>query len=299
VENPRRRAFRSRLLFIPLRIVATCGRILPLPVGRAIGVVLGHLAWHLAHSHRRIALQNIELAFPEWSARRHRSTIRSMFHHLGQSLMEILWLPNLNDSKRERTTVVEGLAPILERVKRGRGTVVFTAHCGNWEWVAYVAGMLGLNVTVLQRERSEAGVALFLTRLRSRAGVHTIDRGSTAAARAMMATIKRGGLLCFLIDQNIRTESVKVPFFGRPALTPIGPAKLAIRTGAAVVSCFIERRDGKQHVRFNEPMETRRDDDPVALTALMTRDIEDQIRRVPEQWVWMHQRWRERPEWEV
>jgi lauroyl/myristoyl acyltransferase len=65
------------------------------------------------------------------------------------------------------------------------------------------------------------------------------------------------------------------------------------------VSCFIERRGGKQYLRFNEPMETRRDDDPVALTALMTADIEEQIRRVPEQWVWMHRRWRERPEWEV
>ncbi len=300
MASPKRRAFRSRLLFIPLRSIAIVGRILPLSIARAIGVVLGHLAWHLAPRYRRVALENIALAFPEWTTRRHRSTIRRMFHHLGQSLMEIVWLPNLNDVTPERTTVFEGhFDRILELAKRGRGTVVFTGHCGNWEWLAYAAGTLGLDVTVLQRERSEAGVARFLMQMRSRAGVHTIDRGSTAAARAMMTTIKRGGFLCFLIDQNIRTESVKVPFFGRPALTPIGPAKLAIRTGAAVVSCFIERRGGKQHLRFNEPMETRHDDDPVALTALMTADIEEQIRRVPEQWVWMHRRWRERPEWEI
>ena len=300
MASPNRRAFRSRLLLIPLRSIAIVGRILPLWFARAIGVALGHLAWHLAPRHRRVALENIAFAFPEWTARRHRSTIRQMFHHLGQSLMEIVWLPNLNDVTRERTTVLEGrFDRIMELAKSGRGTVVFTGHCGNWEWLAYAAGTLGLDVTVLQRERTETGVARFLMQMRSRAGVHTIDRGSTAAARAMMATVKRGGFLCFLIDQNIRTESVKVPFFGRPALTPIGPAKLAIRTGAAVVSCFIERRGGKQYLRFNEPMETRRDDDPVALTALMTADIEEQIRRVPEQWVWMHRRWRERPEWEL
>jgi len=300
VGNPKRRAFRSRLLFIPLRSIAIVGRILPLPIARAIGVALGHLAWHAAAGHRRVALENLAQAFPDWTARRRRSTVRDMFHHLGKSLMEILWLPNLNDSRRKRTTVFEGhFDRILELAKSGRGTVVFTGHCGNWEWLAYAAGTIGLDVTVLQRERSETGVARFLMQMRSGAGVHTIDRGSTAAARAMMATIKRGGFLCFLIDQNIRTESVKVPFFGRPALTPIGPAKLAIRTGAAVVSCFIERRGGKQYLRFNEPMETRRDDDPVALTALMTADIEEQIRRVPEQWVWMHRRWRERPEWDV
>jgi KDO2-lipid IV(A) lauroyltransferase len=300
VASPSRRAFRSRLLLIPLRGIAIVGRILPLPIARAIGVVLGHIAWHLAPRHRRVALENVAQAFPEWTARRRRSTVRDMFHHLGKSLMEIVWLPNLNDTTRERTTVFEGpFDRILELAKTGRGVVVFTGHCGNWEWLAYVAGTLGLDVTVLQRERTEAGVAQFLMQLRSRVGVHTIDRGTTAAARAMIETIKRGGYLCFLIDQNIRTESVKVPFFGRPALTPIGPAKLEIRTGAAVVSCFIERRGGKQYLRFNEPMETRRDDDPVALTAIMTADIEEQIRRVPEQWVWMHRRWRERPEWEV
>src|SRR4029077_17060316 len=135
VASPNRRAFRSRLLLIPLRSIAIVGRILPLWLARAIGVVLGHLAWHLAPRHRRVALENIALAFPEWTARRHRSTIRRMFHHLGQSLMEIVWLPNLNDVTRERTTVFEGhVDRFLELAKSGRGTVVFTGHCGNWEW---------------------------------------------------------------------------------------------------------------------------------------------------------------------
>jgi len=172
----------------------------------------------LAGRYRRIALENIALAFPEWTRRRHKSTIRGMFHHLGRSLMEIVWLPNLNASTLERTTVLEGnYERILQLAEAGRGTVVVTGHCGNWEWLAYSAATFGVPVTVLQRERNEPEMNRFIARIRSRAGVHTIDRGSTAAAREMMSAIKRGSLLAFLIDQNIRTESAKVPFFAERA----------------------------------------------------------------------------------
>src|SRR5207253_8362625 len=107
-------------------------------------------------------------------------------------------------------------------------------------------------------------------------------------------------ILAFVLDQNIRTESVKVPFFGKPALTPIGPVQFAIRTEAVVAPAFIERRaDGKQYATFGEPIHCKRGDDPVALAARITLLIEEQIRRVPEQWVWMHDRWRERPKYEA
>jgi KDO2-lipid IV(A) lauroyltransferase len=134
-----------------------------------------------------------------------------------------------------------------------------------------------------------------VTELRAKSGVRTIDRGSPTSAREMIQAIRRGGILGFVIDQNIRTESVKVPFFGRPALTPIGPARLAVRTEAIAVTGVIERRaDGTHLARFLEPIECKRDDDPVALTARLTREIEEQIRRTPEQWPWFHDRWKER-----
>jgi Kdo2-lipid IVA lauroyltransferase/acyltransferase len=299
VERRKRRARRSRLLYALLVVVSFIARHLPLSLLRFYGVVLGHFAWHVARRERRVALDNIAIAFPEWSARRRRATIRRMFQHLGQSAMEIIWLPNLNAQTLVRTTIFEGVEPILQLHRAGHGVVAFTGHCGNWEWLAYSVASLGLPVSVLQRERNEPHLNRFITSIRARAGIRTIDRGSTGAAREMMLAVRGGAVLAFLIDQNIRTESVKVPFFEKPALTPIGPAKLAIRTEAAVVSAFIERRGGKQYIRFNEPIETTRNDDPVALTALLTADIEEQIRRVPEQWVWFHQRWRERPEWEI
>jgi len=115
----------------------------------------------------------------------------------------------------------------------------------------------------------------------------------------MIQSLRRGGLLAFLIDQNIRAESAKVPFFGRPALTPLGPAKLAIRTETPIVCIFTERRGAKYLLTFENPIEVTRDDDPIVLTARITAAIEAQIRRAPEQWVWLHDRWRERPKWDV
>ena len=281
------------------RVIARIGLRLPLPTARRFGRALGTFAWHVARGERRKALRNLAIAFPEWSMTQRRATVRAMFQHLGMSLFEIVWLPNLRKDFA-KYTIVEGVEPVLALLREGRSIVAYTGHCGNWEWAAYVVALLGFPLTALQRERNEAEVNRFITELRATAGIRTIDRGSMSSGRDMIQALRKPGMLAFLIDQNIRTESVKVPFFGRPALTPIGPAKLNIRTEAAAVGIFIERReDGMQVLRFNPPIETHRNDDPVALTAAITAQIEEQIRRRPEQWVWMHERWRERPKWEV
>ena len=217
-----------------------------------------------------------------------------MFHHLGVTLVEMLWLPNLDAATCARTTTFEG----LENLRPGEGMIGITGHCGNWEWIAHAIA-LRTPVTVLHRERDEPEMNVFITDLRTNAGIATIDRGSTAAGREMIRALRNGSILAFLIDQNIRAESVKVPFFGRPALTPIGPAKLAVRMGVPIIRIFGERRNGMLHIRILEPIAVGQDDNPIALTARLTADIEAQIRRVPEQWVWMHDRYRERPKWEV
>lgn len=281
------------------RLVSFAVRRLPLSVARLVGRFLGHLGWHLLRHERRKALANIAIAFPDWNRARRASTIRAMFRHLGVSLGEILWLPNVDVAVRDRTTTIEGVEPVLEVLRAGRGMIMITAHCGNWEWMAYAFALFGSPISVLQRERDEAELNHLITEIRAQAGIRTIDRGSTGAARQMIQALRGGGALAFLIDQSVRVESVQVPFFGRNALTPVGPARLAIRTATPIVLCFIERRHGHQFMRFQPVIETARGDDPIALTARLTAGIEEQIRRVPEQWVWMHDRWRERPEWDV
>ncbi|MEA2569751.1 MAG: Kdo2-lipid lauroyltransferase/acyltransferase [Acidobacteriota bacterium] len=287
-------------LYRGLMMVTAVGRRLSLDAGRAIGRFLGALAWHVARRERLKALRNLAIAFPELSDAERRALSKRMFAHLGMSLLELTWIPNVNAANRHETTVVEGLDKVLEVIDSGRGVIIFTAHCGNWEWLSYITGTFGRPVSVLQRERDEPAMNRYITELRAKAGVKTIDRGSGSAARDMINAIRRGGILAFVLDQNIRTESVKVPFFGRPALTPIGPVSFAIRTEATISVAFIERRDdGKQYARFETPIHLKRTDDPIDVAAQITQRIEEQIRRVPEQWVWMHDRWRERPKWEV
>jgi KDO2-lipid IV(A) lauroyltransferase len=300
LASPKLRAFRGRILGGILRFVAAVMRRVPLQAGRAFGRALGAVAFQVLRKERARALRNLAVAFPDWSNAQRLDTIRAMFRHLGMSTIEVLWLPNLDVPTRDRMNVAEGVEPVLALMDSGRGVITFTAHCGNWEWLCSSVGLYGRPVSVLQRERNEAEMNQLITEIRAASGVRTIDRGSLSSAREMMNAIRRGGMLAFVLDQNIRTESVKVPFFGAPALTPIGPAKLAIRMEAMVVVAVTERlEDGRHRIHFDEPWQVKRGDNPVELTRRITAAIEAQIRRRPEQWVWFHDRWRERPEWEV
>lgn len=300
MAGPKLRAFRARALDRGLALVSALGRRIPLRLGQSLGRALGSFAFRVVRRERRKALANLTIAFPEWSDAQRRDTVRAMFRHFGMSLFELVWFPNMDVAERDRRTVIEGAEPLLALLDAGRGVVVFTAHCGNWEWMSYSVGLFGRPTAVLQRERDAPEMNRFITELRARSGVRTIDRGSGGSGRELILALRRGGILAFLIDQNLRTDSVRIPFFGKPALTPIGPAKLAIRTESVVVDILVERLpDGRHRLRIGTPLECRRDDDPVELTTRMTRIIEEQIRRVPEQWVWMHDRWRDRPQWDV
>jgi KDO2-lipid IV(A) lauroyltransferase len=149
--SPRLRAFREHLLYRLLVIFSAIGRRIPVRVGRIIGRVLGVLAYLVVRREGRKALRNLAIAFPEWSEKRRRATLRAMFLHFGKSVMEIAWLPNLDPRSRDATTIVEGIDRVLELIDSGRGVICFTAHCGNWEWLSYVMGSYGRPVYVLQR----------------------------------------------------------------------------------------------------------------------------------------------------
>jgi KDO2-lipid IV(A) lauroyltransferase len=274
--------------------MAAIGQYIPLPAGRMLGRFLGRLAWNVLRRYRIKALAHIAIAFPDWPEWRREETIRQMFDHFGESFFELLWLRSLTPSGLAETTIIEGADNLRAALALGKGAIGITGHCGNWEWCAATIGSIA-PMTVLQRERDEAKLNAFITDFRAGFGIETIDRGSGSSARAMFQALRRNRLLAFLLDQNIRAESVKVPFFGRPALTPIGPARIAIRAGAPIVPLFIERlAGGRQLVTFHEPIATTRDDDPEELTARLTAIIEAQIRHAPAQWVWMHERWRDR-----
>lgn len=293
-RRSRFKALKNGAIYRSLTTAFAIGQRMSLVRARATGRRLGGLAHAVVPRERRKALRTASVAFPEWSDEERSRLVSSCFRHLGESLFEILWMPNLDRESMERTTRFEGMENMRRALEPGRGVVLFTGHCGNWEWMAASIALAGLEMNVLAREIYDPRINDFIVESRGRFGMKTIGRGTGDAAKDILRTLRSGAILGALIDQNIRAESAKVPFFGHPADTPIGPARLAIRAGSTAIAGFIERRDGMQIIRFEEPIETTRDMDAVDLTARLTASIEQQIRRVPEQWVWMHQRWQER-----
>ncbi len=294
MERSPARKFRDRLVYRALRTVRPVAARIPLTTGQRLGAVLGSLANAVLIRERNKARAHVRVAFPDLSDDERNAIVLGMFRHLGSSLFEICWIPRLDARKLAETTDFAGVENLRAAVEAGKGVVLFTGHCGNWEWLGASIALAGFDINTIAREITDSNLNDFIVETRSAHGIGTIGRGSAASAKAILQTLRSGTILAMLIDQNIDAENVEVPFFGIPALTPVGPARLAIRSGAAAIAAFIERRGDRQFVRFEPPVFTKKGDDPAELTRVMTEAIEQQVRRRPEQWVWMHKRWRPR-----
>jgi KDO2-lipid IV(A) lauroyltransferase len=290
-RRSRAREFKNWAIYRTLTAASAAGRSLSLPAARRIGRSIGRLAYRTVGRERERALRHLAIAFPEMPLSERQRITAKMFEHLGMALLEICWLPNLDRETMAKTTRFVGLENLQKAIDSGDGVMAFTGHCGNWEWMASCVALSGFDLSVVAREIYDPRMNEFIVRSRALHGVKTIGRGSSSSARDLLQALRRGGILGMLIDQDIKAESADVPFFGRLASTPVGPARLAIRSGAQVMTLFTWRDGDMQVIEFGDPSPTTRTDDPVALTAHLTKLIEMQIRRVPEQWVWMHRRW--------
>jgi KDO2-lipid IV(A) lauroyltransferase len=267
---------------------------LDLAGAQALGRSIGTLGWAVAGRDRRRALEHLALAFPELPATRRAALGRAAFRHFGAMLGECLWLRSHGAAEVEAICMLEGWHEVELARRRGRPILILTGHCGNWELLAAALNVRGLGMAVVARELDDPGLQRSLLALRERFGTRTIVRGTPGAARDLLRTLRSGGALGMLIDQDTKVEGVWVDFFGRPAWTPVGAADIALRLGAIVLPTFVERLpDGSHRARVEPPLDLPAD--PTAATQAMTARIEAQIRRVPEQWVWMHRRWRRQP----
>lgn len=260
-----------------------------------LGRSLGHVGWWLAGRDRERALSHLAIAFPDASLEERRRLARACFRHLGTSLGECLHLAARPEAEAQRHIDVEGFdAHVKARLEAGEAFVMVTGHCGNWELLASLRRSHGLPVWALQRGLDDPILGAAILALREHLGATNLPRGDRASSRAMLRALRQGGAIVVLLDQDIDTESVWVPFFDRLAHTPLAATRLARRRGLPVIPAFAERRDDGRHtLRFGSPLPLP--DDDIEATAVMTRAIETQIRRCPEQWVWMHRRWRRRP----
>lgn len=259
-----------------------------------VGAGLGALFAALARRDGKRMREHLAIAFPELPTEERQRLARACWRHLGLAAAELLHLRGRPAAEASARVEVRGFEHVEAARAAGRPVVVLTGHCGNWELISTANSSHGLGLAAIARELDDADLHAFSVGLRRHLGSETIARGSAGSAMKMRKVLKDKGALCLLIDQDIAAESVFVPFFGKPAWTPTAAATLALRLDAVVLPTFCERRpDGNHLLTFHPPLALA--PDATEATAAMTAAIEAQIRRQPEQWVWMHRRWRRQP----
>jgi KDO2-lipid IV(A) lauroyltransferase len=301
---PLRKRMRRTLRSALLRALILAFSFVPLRPALAFARALGRVGWTVARRTRRQILAHLAVAFPEEDEAWREAVGRGSLVHLAQLAAEVATLPRWRERLAAYVSFAPGAEERLEAIAaRGEGLVFATGHVGNWELLAQRIAARHPSA-VIARTGNDPGLTALVGRMRLEGGVETIWREDPGSARAMLRAFKQRKLLGILIDQDTRVQGVFVPFFGRPAFTPRGAAELALRFGAPLVAGWARRRGpepGAGHVI--DFVDVPYDRDPpdreaeiVRLTAACTAHLEAAIRAAPEEWVWMHERWRTHPE---
>jgi KDO2-lipid IV(A) lauroyltransferase len=270
---------------------------LPEPAAYALGEGAGRLAFRLDRRHRAIAVENLARAFPgEHSPQECEALARAVFENLGRTVVDVARSDRLLRAANPEAVRFDGLDRLQEARRRGSGVLLITAHFGPWELLPLLIALHSGPGHLVARPLDNPRLDDRLTALRERGGNRVIRKHD--AAQAILQVLRRGEMVGMLIDQHIsEREGVVVPFFGRPASTVVAPALLAIRSGAAVLPVGIIR-EGRARYRMQVAGEVpvRRSGDLKAdlaeNTARFTAAIEAFIRRHPDQWFWVHRRWK-------
>jgi Kdo2-lipid IVA lauroyltransferase/acyltransferase len=276
--------------------------LLPRPIARAIGISLGLTVYAVHGRLRRVGLRNLTLAFPEMPEHDRRRLLRGEFISLGRQLAEVCLFPRYTRENISRTVVYDGFENYENAYKRGKGVLFLTGHLGAWELSAFAHSLNGHPLSIVMRSLDNPYIDAFLQSYRTMHGNRTVDKDDFV--RGLLSAMRNGETVGILMDTNMTPpQGVFVDFFGIPACTAGGLARIALKTDAAVVPGFTvwDSKQGKYILRFDPAVElirTNNNDneaDIVANTAKFTKVIENIIRQYPDQWLWVHRRWKTRP----
>jgi KDO2-lipid IV(A) lauroyltransferase len=289
-------SFRHRLEYLAVVSVIALVRLLPMRAVLGAGRLLG-LAFHAVDgAHRRLALRNLEAAFPVREAAERRAIARQMFAHFGRLLMALLKFSTMTPADMLRRVEFEGDDRVRAAHAHRRGVLLVTGHFGFWEINALVHGLTLDPIAVLARPLDNPLLHALLESMRRSTGNSVIYR--RGAIRRVLRALEANQAVAVLIDQHIQTaDAVYVDFFNRPAATTSALAALALRTGAPVVPVFaLPLPGGRFRMVYEHAVEPPPSDDPDAVrefTQRCTDVLEMYVRRYPELWLWMHRRWRD------
>ncbi len=276
---------------------------LPRGLARGLATAVASALYGVLPKLRRTAEFNLRLAFPEWDEARRRQVIRGMVRNLGWMAAEFARFPRYTRENIEDVLILDGNENFLDGQRRGKGVLYLTGHIGAWELSSFAHALYGFPLHYMARPLDNALVDKLVNRYRCSSGNEPIFKNESA--RALLKILKEAGTVGILADQNtMPDEGVFVDFFGKSACTTTGIARVALHTGAAVVPgyAYWDASIGTYRLRFEPAVELVRtgntERDIFVNTQRFAKVIEEIIRKYPEQWVWVHARWKTRPKGE-
>ena len=275
--------------------------ILPRPLSRALAIFLSQIVYLVHAKLRRVGMRNLAMAFPEKSEAARKRILRGVFKSLGRELAELCQFPRYTLENVDQVVVYDGLENYERAYARKKGVLFLTAHFGGWELSAFVHSLHGHWMHVVMRPMDNPYLDRLLQNYRTMHGNKTVSKDDFV--RGLLAAMKAGEVVGILMDTNMTPpQGIFVNFFGIPACTASGLARIALRTDAAVVPTFTiwDESMGEYRLRFDPMMELVRtgnlEADITENTQRFTKVIEDYARQFPDQWLWVHRRWKTRPE---
>ena len=290
---------RTNLEYLFARAILGFFSSLPLALAISVGRTIGRIGM-LVPKLRRTGKRNLELAFPHLDPHERARLLRGCFESLGRLLGVFSHFRDASTENLKKKITCDGLENIKKAASAKRGVIAFTGHVGGWELSSYALSLYDYPFAFLVRRIDNPKIEALVDRFRTARENRTIDK--RMAAREMLRMLKKGETLGILVDLNaLDREAMFVDFFGVKAATTFVVAKLALRTGAPVVPIFSpwDKKLKKFTVTIGEPLNFDRtgdeEQDTLRATQLLTNVVEDWIRRYPDQWLWVHRRWKTRP----
>lgn len=273
---------------------------LPRPLARSAGIGLAWLVYFLHARLRQVGMRNLAMVFPEKSEAERARILRGEFASLGRQLAEVCHFPKYTLGNVDEVVVYDGFENYEHAHARGKGVLLFAGHFGGWELSSFVLSMHGHWMHVIMRGMDNQYLGRLIAHYRTMHGNRAVDKDDFV--RGLLSAMKAGEVVGMLMDTNMTPpQGIFVDFFGIPACTASGLARIALKTDAAVVPTFTiwDRALGKYRLRFDPALELVRtgdlEADIKANTQKFTSVIEDYVRKYPEQWLWVHRRWKTRP----
>lgn len=285
------------LLYLGLRLMQGLAVCLPRRTALALGERIGAVAFHVACRERERTILHLTWAYGREKNQKEIYTLaRRVFTHWGRVAVEVLRFPKL--TKEEVDCFVEkgdGLSLLHRLLREGRGVILLTAHLGNWELLGALLRFHGFQGAVVGRRVYYERFNEIILRLRKSVTLQTLYQD--APVREFLKILRQNQILGILADQDIdRLDGVFVPFFGRPAYALTAPARLALISGAPLLPVFLVREGDRYRLLVEEPIRVEargtRQETIQEYTQRWSRVIEEKIRAFPEQWAWMHRRWK-------